>query len=283
MNDFEVKSIFQTILNKRIYSFYPLVGGLSNISYVVNDSYVVRIKAEYGQPFNDYRAEKSILKMIEPLRISEKVIYFDAEQGIKISKFVHGGFLYNETPNDEQIRMSAKTIKKLHRSNLVSTNHFSPLERFDAYRSFAKKRKIDQRYERKIVRAVSSFLEKDNFVLCHNDLVQGNLLYKFDKVVIIDWEYAGMNSLFFDLASFISENNLNDFQKELFLKTYFGAKLNDLKRKRTNLFCEFNDILWFYWALMMAENTDKEIYLEIAETKKKHIELSMSRNKKSLG
>lgn len=275
MKDIEVKTVFKTLLNKKIYSFAPLLGGLSNVSYLINDAYVIRVPSDYIQPFNDYRLEKDILKLIEPLKISEKVIYFDAEKGIKISKFVHGAFLYKETPSDEQIRTSAKTIKKLHRAKLISSNNFDPLKRLETYRSSCLESKIDQRYEGKIVRAISSLLKKDDFVLCHNDLVQGNLLYKFDSVVIIDWEYAGMNSLYFDLASFISENNLVSSQKELFLKTYYGAKLNDLKRKRVDLFCHFSDILWYYWALMMAKEDSNPVYLEIAKIKKNRIDSNM--------
>lgn len=60
-----------------------------------------------------------------------------------------------------------------------------------------------------------------------------------------------MNNPYFDLASFISENNLNETQEEFFLSKYFGSKLNLTKRKRTKIFINFLDLLFYYWALYL--------------------------------
>ena len=38
-------------------------------------------------------------------------------------------------------------------------------------------------------------------VPCHNDLLPGNVLFAEDRVWLLDYEYAGMNDVFFDLAN----------------------------------------------------------------------------------
>ena len=45
--------------------------------------------------------------------------------------------------------------------------------------------------------------------LCHNDLVAANILLRNNEVTFIDWEYAQLNSPWFDLAAVIFYLNLN--------------------------------------------------------------------------
>lgn len=272
MEENKIREAFTSIIGKKIHSYHPVDGGLSNISHEVNDSYIIRTPNDFVQPFNDYQKEKFILESLQKLNISEKVVHFDTANGIKISKFVHGGLLYKETPTDEQIRLTSKALKKLHRSNIEVPYNFDLFGRLNFYKTFAKKETLDQRYEKKIVRQIETIISKDKMVICHNDLVRGNLLYRFEKLIVIDWEYAGMNHPYFDLASFISENDLSDEQANLFLTSYLGSKLNKLKNRRIKSFIEFNDILWYYWAIMMFKKTTKDIYKLIADEKMKRIQ-----------
>ena len=133
---------------------------------------------------------------------------------------------------------------------------------------------IDTKIEKQIIKDVQKIFAKDEMVLCHNDLVQNNLLFKFNGLTLIDREYSGMNNFYFDLASFISENNLNDEQKEFFLSKYFGAKLNDLKRKKVNIFINFLDLLFYYWGLYYYRKRGDIIYKKIALEKLEHIKVN---------
>ena len=83
--------------------------------------------------------------------------------------------------------------------------------------------------------------------------------------------YTSLNNPNFDLASFISENDLNDEQKEFFLKKYFGYKYNSLKKKKVDLFIYFQDILFYYWAMSYFFTRNDKIYLEIAKKKRDRI------------
>ena len=58
---------------------------------------------------------------------------------------------------------------------------------------------------KKEVKLILKDLPKFNFVLCHNDLVINNLLFKKKSLILNDYEFACLNDYLFDVASFISE------------------------------------------------------------------------------
>lgn len=271
----KIKSIFTSATQKEIRSSQIIENGFCNENYNINDAFVLRIPKDNADETLNYKHENIVYKTIEPLKISEKVVYFDENTGIKISKFVHNARQYKTTPTNEQITYLAKTLKKLHSSNLKVSFGYQMFYRLSIYKkSLFEDEYIDTKIEKQIIKNVQKIFAKDEMVLCHNDLVQNNLLFKFNGLTLIDWEYSGMNNFYFDLASFISENNLNDEQKEFFLSKYFGAKLNDLKRKKVNIFINFLDLLFYYWGLYYYRKRGDIIYKKIALEKLEHIKVN---------
>ncbi len=60
-------------------------------------------------------------------------------------------------------------------------------------------------------------------VPCHNDLLGANFVGSGQGLRIVDWEYAGMNDRYFDLANFSVNNDLADGDDRTLLEAYFGA------------------------------------------------------------
>lgn len=77
--------------------------------------------------------------------------------------------------------------------------------------------------ERRAIRGLLRELRprRDQQALCHHDLVPGNLLVG-DLVGLIDWEYAGNDHPYFDLASVINQNGLDAWAEQWFVEAYFG-------------------------------------------------------------
>src|SRR3954471_11387785 len=72
---------------------------------------------------------------------------------------------------------------------------------------------------RRVERARGAFAERP----CHNDLLNANFIDDGGRLRIVDWEYAGMGDVFFDLANFAVNHELDaDARREL-LQAYFGA------------------------------------------------------------
>ncbi len=75
------------------------------------------------------------------------------------------------------------------------------------------------------MRQVEGALRQDPYkpTPCHDDLLNLNFLDESGDLRIIDWEYAGMGDIFFDLSNFSHHHRLNDEQVNVLLQTYFGA------------------------------------------------------------
>ena len=80
---------------------------------------------------------------------------------------------------------------------------------------------------------------------CHNDLLNANFMID-DRIYVLDWEYAGMGDIFFDLANFSDHHELTDEQDHWLLECYFGevtekqiAHLNIMK-----VMSDFREAMW---------------------------------------
>jgi thiamine kinase-like enzyme len=61
-------------------------------------------------------------------------------------------------------------------------------------------------------------------VFCHNDLLAANLIDDGSRLWLIDWEYAGFNSAWFDLANLAANNGFDAAQERDLLACYFGRR-----------------------------------------------------------
>ncbi len=264
----EIKEEFTNIIDKKIRSIEKLEGGFSNENYLINDAYVFRKVSPLKDESLSFIHEKEIYETIEQLNCSDKVIYYNVENGNKIAKYIHGTRCYYQTPTDEQIIYVAKLIKKIQKSNIKVSFEYDAMNKINLYKSILPPEVfIDKNYEDKVFKEYLKIYEKYDLVLSHNDLVKGNLLFKFNGVFFIDREYASMNIPLFDLASFISENNLNNEQASLFLNKFYGAKLSQTIIKRLDIVIRFQDILFYYWALYNFKRRHNEIFKIIGDEK----------------
>jgi thiamine kinase-like enzyme len=62
-------------------------------------------------------------------------------------------------------------------------------------------------------------------VPCHNDLIASNLLDDGQQLWAIDWEYAGNNDPFFDLATLVANWRLSRHQQSQLIEAYQGQCL----------------------------------------------------------
>ena len=271
-----IKRIFEECTNKEARNITQIFEGFSNENFLINDAYVLRLPLPNGDPTISRKCEEEVYKVIQPLNISEKIEYFNSKSGIKITKYVHNPMKYQSTPTKEEILNVVKTLKKLHKSQIKVPFEYNAVKKLQLYKkAITNDYYLDQKYEKIIIKEYQKLQNKEDEVLCHNDLVKGNLLFKFNGLTIIDWEYASMNSFYFDLASFISENNLSDEQETFFLSKYFGYKYTNRKRKIVDSFIKFLDILFYYWGLYLYKKRGDQIYYSISLDKFNRIKKSM--------
>ncbi|WP_308779424.1 choline kinase family protein [uncultured Clostridium sp.] len=210
------------------------LGGLNNSNYLIKFSdskFVLRIPSKDNN--NNFYYENEILNIIKPFNISPEIIFHDKESGILLSKYIKSQKFNIEFYNSTIfINKLVTPLKKLH--ILQCSNSFSPFK--EIYNNINLLHNINYEFNHDINFLVNKLkeLEKDlskdiHYGLCHNDLNTSNILYSNDSIYFIDFEFAGMGDVFFDLAtiSWFLEDELKD---EL-IKSYFGYINVNLKNK----------------------------------------------------
>ena len=137
-------------------------------------------------------------------QITAEAILFNKSDDFMVFEFLKGE--HKLFTSEDDLKVLAKTIQKLHNITIDA----KPVEIIIA-------EKTDE--------VLKAFTAIENYtieyVLCHNDLNPQNLLWYKKELKFIDWEYAGVNDRYFDLACVCVEFKLNDGMQDLFLNTYF--------------------------------------------------------------
>ena len=118
-----------------------------------------------------------------------------------------------------------EVVRKIHNMPEIPGN-------FNVFRIIADYAEIARRYQVKFPQNFNSLIEHMQAAEkalefpsvapcpCHNDLLNANFLTN-SQLHVLDWEYAGMGDLFFDLANFSDHHQLTDEQDRWLLKCYF--------------------------------------------------------------
>ena len=268
--------LFEKMIGKRIISVNHIEKESSNDVCIINDRYVYRYKKKFDyQPFYNSRTEGLVLSKIKPLHIDIYNEAFDKKTGSRISIYEPLAIEFNYSKSTKkQIKEIALTLQKLHNSQIVIKTYFNPLKRIKYFRKESSG-KIPPFKADKIISDFNEWYkdERTTFCLCHNDLVGGNIIFIEDSNRIIDYEYASMNDPHFDLASFISENNIYDIEIiDYFLNSYFDNDVPNYIYRKLTCYIRFLNLLWYYWAIEMYRSTKKEFYINIANDKFNHLQ-----------
>ena len=129
--------------------------------------------------------------------ITAEPLVFDRENGFMVFEFLEGE--HKSKLELGELKLLAQTLQKLHSINI------------DA-------KPIELQIDTSIVECYPK-----EYVLCHNDLNPQNIFFS-DTVKFIDWEYAGMNDRYFDLACVCVEFGLDNEMQEVFLEDYFEGE-----------------------------------------------------------
>jgi thiamine kinase-like enzyme len=89
---------------------------------------------------------------------------------------------------------------------------------------------------------------------CHNDLLAGNIIRAHDdRIMIVDWEYAGMGDPRFDLGNVSINNDFDDEADERLLLAYYGEAPSDGRRAALKLMRVLSDAREAAWGVVQAE------------------------------
>jgi thiamine kinase-like enzyme len=211
----------------------PLVGGITNQNYRVDiggESFVLRIGGRGTNLLGIDRQRESICTAIAAqVGVGAQVLHFLAAEDVLITRFITGASISPETAaQPETLRRIINSMRRYH-AGPAFPGSFSPFETVRNYHKLALKHDVKFPDTLTTVFVLMAQIEAalaeagvDQVKSCHNDLLASNFIDDGRNIWIVDWEYAGMGDIFFDLGNFAVNQSLNDEQCQLLLQYYFG-------------------------------------------------------------
>ena len=245
--------------------------GLSNVIYKANiNGEDVAIRVPNADISKHLKNEAEVLKLIRTSDLDVEELYYDPKTRIRITKWVDNYHEFKDFNADDKYVRATKLIKKLHAYHFKVDHYFDVSKMYSSFKSDIKKPLFDyQSYEY----VFEAFDKLDHeYILCHNDVVSGNMLFTDKRDYLIDYEYAGMNHPYFDIMSLITENNIDDenLRMEIY-QEYFNGIPESKTLRELKVIEAVQNLLWAAWANMLYDSRKEKIYLEIFTSKIEHL------------
>jgi thiamine kinase-like enzyme len=203
--------------------------GYSNENYLVvadDKKYILRklLRTDIDRDF-----EYKVQSLTYSQYLTAEPLFYDEKYGLMLFEFIEGR--HKQKLEKIDITALVKTLKKLHGIKINKEPVF-----------------IKIKNQNQGIKEAFEIIDKYNteYVLCHNDLNPQNVFFS-DEVKLIDWEYAGINDRYFDLASVCVEFDLNKKDEVYFLESYFesGYEINHDKHNAYKVIYKALCAQWF--------------------------------------
>jgi len=205
-----------------------LGGGFTNHVFRVDvggEAYVLRIDGRDTALLGiDRRAEYEASLAAAAVGVGPEVVAFEPEEYL-VTRFIEGAVVPVERMGDaDALERVASALRAVHRGPSLPSR-FNSFRAVEDLRStaFAQGAEVPPSYvwarqvARRVERARGVFPERP----CHNDLINENLIDDGVRIRIIDWEYSAMGDVFYDLANFSMNHDLDRDTRASLLVAYF--------------------------------------------------------------
>lgn len=235
----------------------PLAGGITNLNYhviVAGNNFVLRVPGKDTNLLGIDRAnEVQNQRVASEVGAAPEVVAYIEPEGYTISRFVVGkGIPANAM---RELSMLERVCTSLHRfhDGPAFAGEFNPFRVCESYRTLALNHGIRGPSNLDLLFDIAVEIEKvcsnDSPIFtrpCHNDLLNENFIDDGLRIWVLDWEYAGMGDVYFDLANLAGHHQLNDEDERLLLTVYFGRyRAGDHARlKLLRIMSDFREAMW---------------------------------------
>jgi len=216
----------------------PLSGGITNLNFKIDAdgrSYVIRLAGAGTEQLGIRRdVEYAANYAAGQLGIAPEVVFFIEPEGYIVTRFINGKRLPpEEIVKPDNIRRVVRKLRLFHRRAPKLKGEFNVFRRVEMLTEMSRRHNckfpFDWDWIMQKKAEVEKALLKDPYIPtpCHDDLLNLNWLDEdvpgeIGEVRLLDWEYAGMGDILYDLANFSIHHRLDDDQVRLLLQEYFG-------------------------------------------------------------
>lgn len=236
-----------------------LEGGITNRNFLIEvdgERFVLRIPGLDTHLLEiDRRVEREANARAAGLGFAPEVAAFLEPEGFLVTRFVKGDRLPQREMTDPEVLTRIATM-------LRTFHDFGPLTgEFDAFRvptrhlTAARTRAVPipdayRVVENLVQEIAAAFAESpEPTAPCHNDLLNANFLRDGEQLWLLDWEYAGMNDRYFDLANLAINNAFAPDAEVALVERYFGS-VTGRRLARLRLMKIVSDAREATWALV---------------------------------
>jgi thiamine kinase-like enzyme len=238
----------------------PLVGGITNQNYRIDiggETFVLRIGGKGTHLLGIDRGRESFCTAIAAqVGVGAEVIHFLAAEDVLVTRFIVGTGITPETAAQRDIlRRIVDSMQRYH-AGPAFPGTFSPFETVRSYHTLALEYGVSfpdtlpqvftlmTQIEQALAKSGTTYTRP-----CHNDLLASNFIDDGHTIRILDWEYAGMGDLFFDLGNFSVNQSLNEEYSKLLLLYYFG-EVQPADLAHLNLMRLGSDLRESFWGFL---------------------------------
>jgi thiamine kinase-like enzyme len=205
--------------------------------------------------------------------VGPQVVELLEPEGIVVTRWIEG-----EVVTIERLRQPA-TLRRVALA-LRAVHAGPPLPgRFDAFRVVEEYRSIVFSYgaavppsyawARQVARQVEAARGRAPERPCHNDLVAANVIDDGRRIRIVDWEYAGMGDVFYDLACIAVHAGLDAEGRAALLDAYADRPTAHERRalELMRFMADFREAMW-----ALAQSAVAEVDYDFPEHAERHFE-----------
>jgi len=239
-----------------------LSGGITNLNYKIDTdgkSYVLRITGADTDKLGIRRdVEHQANLEAGRLGVAPEVVYFIEPEGYLLTRFINGKRVPpEEIKKPENIVRVVRKLRLFHTRAPELKGEFNVFRRVEWLTGVSKSKNckfpFDFGWIMEKMQEVEQALLKDPYspTPCHDDLLNLNWLDEevpgeIGELRLLDWEYAGMGDIFYDLANFSHHHRLSDDQVWLLLQEYFGEvkQKNFARLKLMWPMSEIHEAMW---------------------------------------
>jgi thiamine kinase-like enzyme len=242
----------------------PLLGGITNQNYRLDmgmEALVLRIGGKGTHLLGiDRERECACTALAAQVGVGAEVVHFFPSEDALVTRFITGTNISPEVAVQPAMLKRIVTAMQRYHAAPSFPGTFSPFETVRTYHKLALEHGVTFPKMLPQVFALMGRIEEalrraQQISPCHNDLLASNFIDDGSTIRIIDWEYAGMGDLFFDLGNFAINQDLNDEQCRLLLAFYFGeTRPNDLAHLHLmRLSSDLRESFWGFLQLGISE------------------------------
>ena len=237
-----------------------LGGGITNLNYRVDaggQAYVVRIAGRDSALLGIDRArEHACAVTAHESGVAPEVVAYLAPEGVLITRFIDGrGLAEAEMRQAPMLGRVAQALRRYH-GGRPFPGTFSPFRAVREYLAAAGARgaPLPERFDwmlQQAERLETALSRPGRSRPCHNDLLLGNFIDDGKRLWIVDWEYAAMGDVFFDLGNFAAHHELPEPLERTLLAAYFGVARSGMMA-RLRLMKIISDLREAMWAMVQV-------------------------------